>query len=132
MEAPIANHKGVRCASSGVASCQLSRMGGGGANEPTEEKNHIIFLGLKILTSYIRYFFQYLVVPSDTLSAVGQRNEPKHLGGAIFAREQSDQARGSVATERGEGVVGGGGCPPSHGRELFSFFDLKMCNLGHT
>ena len=37
------------------------------------------------------------------------RNEPKHLGGAIFARERSDQARGSVATERGEGV--GGGCP---------------------
>ena len=40
VEAPIANHKGVRCASSGVASCQLFRMGGGGggANEPTEKK----------------------------------------------------------------------------------------------
>ena len=34
------------------------------------------------------------------------RNEPKHLGGTIFARERSDQARGSVATERGEGVGG--------------------------
>ena len=28
-------------------------------------------------------------------------------GGTIFARERSDQARGSVATERGEGVEGG-------------------------
>ena len=44
------------------------------------------------------------------------RNEPKHLGGgAIFARERSDQARGSEATKRGEGVS------PSHGRELFHF-----------
>ena len=51
-------------------------------------------------------------------------------GGTIFARERSDQARGSVATERGQGV--GGGCPPSHGRELFHFSTLKMCNLGHT
>ena len=40
-------------------------------------------------------------------------------GGIIFARERSDQARGSVATERGKGV--GGGCPPSHGREIFIF-----------
>ena len=45
------------------------------------------------------------------------RNEPKHLGGTIFARERSDQARGSIATERGEGVGGF----PSHGRELFHF-----------
>ena len=50
------------------------------------------------------------------------RNEPKHLGGAIFARERSDQARGSVATERGEGLEGGvPPTPPSHGRELFIF-----------
>ena len=39
------------------------------------------------------------------------RNEPKHLG--------AQSLRGSVATERGEGV--GWGCPPSHGRELFHF-----------
>ena len=46
----------------------------------------------------------------------------KILGGSIFARERSDQARGSVATERGEGVGGGGrGCVPSHDRELFHF-----------
>ena len=31
--------------------------------------------------------------------------------------------RGSEATERGEGV--GGGCPPSHGRELFQFLALN-------
>ena len=37
----------------------------------------------------------------------------------FYLGERSDQARGSVATERGEGV--GGGCSPSHGRELFHF-----------
>ena len=44
------------------------------------------------------------------------RNEPKHLGGHNLCegakrpspRERSDRA-------------GGGGCPPSHGRELFHF-----------
>ena len=41
------------------------------------------------------------------------------IEGGGFARERSDQARGSLATERGEGV--GGGFPPSHGRELFHF-----------
>ena len=72
------------------------------------------FSGLKILfTSAIN------VVPFYYLVWRQWRNEPKHLGGAIFARERSDQARGSVATERGEDV--GGGCPPSHGRELFHF-----------
>ena len=46
-------------------------------------------------------------------------------GGTIFARERSDQARGSVATERGEGV-----CPPSHGRELFHFSTWKCAIWG--
>ena len=43
-------------------------------------------------------------------------------------RERSDQARGSEATERGEGV--GGGCPPSHGRESFQFLRSESNNLG--
>ena len=38
----------------------------------------------------------------------------KIWGGTIFARERSDEARGSVATERGEGV-GGGVLPPTLG-----------------
>ena len=49
------------------------------------------------------------------------RNEPKNLGGA-------QSLRGSVATERGEGVGVGGRVWEG----AFSFFDLKMCNLGHT
>ena len=40
-------------------------------------------------------------------------------GGTIFARERSDQARGSVATERGEGV----GVPPP---TLGSFFIFRL------
>ena len=50
------------------------------------------------------------------------RNEPKHWGGGggtIFARVRSDQARGSVATERGEDV--GGGVPPPTVRSFFIF-----------
>ena len=54
-------------------------------------------------------------------SCVQWRNKPKHLGGAIFVRERRDQARGSIATERGEGVGG----PPSHGREPFHFLTWK-------
>ena len=46
------------------------------------------------------------------------------------ARERSDQARGSEATERGEGV--GRGCPPSHGREIFQFWGSESCNLVHV
>ena len=46
------------------------------------------------------------------------------------ARERSDQARGSEATERGEGV--GGGCPPSDGRENFRFWGSESCNLVHA
>ena len=46
------------------------------------------------------------------------------------ARERSDQARGSEATERGEGV--GGGCRPSHGREIFQFWGSESCNLVHA
>ena len=49
-------------------------------------------------------------------------------GGTIIARERSYQARGSVATERGEGV--GGECPPSHGRELFHFSTWKCAIWG--
>ena len=49
------------------------------------------------------------------------RNEPKHLGGGIFARERSDQARGSVATERGEGGVP----PPTVG----NFFIFRLENV---
>ena len=49
------------------------------------------------------------------------RNEPKHLGGAIFPRERSDQARGSVATERGRGGVP----PPTVG----SFFIFRLENV---
>ena len=45
------------------------------------------------------------------------------LGGATFAREQSDQVGGGC---------GRGGVSPFLGRDLFSFFNLKMCNLGHT
>ena len=45
-------------------------------------------------------------------------------GGTIFARERSDQARGSVATERGEGV--GGGVPPP---TLGSFFIFRLENV---
>ena len=37
------------------------------------------------------------------------------IEGGGFARERSDQARGSLATEQG------GGFPLSHGRELFHF-----------
>ena len=48
----------------------------------------------------------------------------KIWGGTIFARERSDQARGSVATERGEGV--GGGCPPP---TLESFFIFRLENV---
>ena len=49
------------------------------------------------------------------------------------ARERSDQARGSKATERGEGVGGGGrGCPPSHGREICQFWGSESCNLVHA
>ena len=36
--------------------------------------------------------------------------------------------RGSVATERGDGV--GGGCPPSHGKELFHFSTWKCAIWG--
>ena len=50
------------------------------------------------------------------------RNEPNYLGGTIFARERSDQARGSVATERGEGV---GVPPPTVG----SFFIFRLENV---
>ena len=50
-------------------------------------------------------------------------------GCTIFARERSDQARGSVATERGEGVGGGGGGgvppPPTVG----SFFIFRLENV---
>ena len=52
------------------------------------------------------------------------RNEPKHLGGTIFARERSDQARGSVATERGW-VWEGGVPPPTVG----SFFIFRLENV---
>ena len=45
------------------------------------------------------------------------------------ARERSDQARGSEATERGEDVGGGGGVSPSHGREIFQFY---VYNFGGT
>ena len=37
--------------------------------------------------------------------------------------EQGGPKRGSEATERGEGV--GGGCPPSHGREIFEIMCMK-------
>ena len=43
------------------------------------------------------------------------------------ARERSDQARGSEATDRGEGVG-----PPSHGREIFQFWGSESCNLVHA
>ena len=66
-------------------------------------------------------------VEKCVLSLATWRNEPKHFGRAIFGRERSDQARGSVATERGEGV---GGCPPSHGRELFHFSTWKCAIWG--
>ena len=46
------------------------------------------------------------------------------------ARERSDQARGSEATERGQGV--GGGFPPSHGREIFQFWGSESCILVHA
>ena len=42
--------------------------------------------------------------------------------------EGAQSLRGSVATERGECV--GGGCPPSHARELFHFFYLKNVQSG--
>ena len=47
------------------------------------------------------------------------RNEPTNLGGTIFARERSDQARGSVATERGSVP------PPTIG----SFFIFRLENV---
>ena len=43
-------------------------------------------------------------------------------------RERSDQARGSEATERGEGVGGGG----VYGREIFQFWGSESCNLVHA
>ena len=49
-------------------------------------------------------------------------------GGTIFARERSDQARGSVATERGEGV--GGGCPPPTVGSFFNFSTWKCAIWG--
>ena len=52
------------------------------------------------------------------------RNEPKHLGGgaqSLRGSERSDQARGSVATERWEG----GGPPPTVG----SFFIFRLENV---
>ena len=64
----------------------------------------------------------YIFSGGSTLSS-GVMSQ-KNLGGTIFARERSDQARGSVATERGEGV--GGGC---HARELF-IFRLKNVQSG--
>ena len=47
--------------------------------------------------------------PAERFSKWGAqwRNEPNYLGGGgrtIFARERSDQARGSVATE-GQGLI---------------------------
>ena len=46
-------------------------------------------------------------------------------GGHNFARERSDQARRSVATDRREGV--GGGCPPPP--TLGSFFIFRLENV---
>ena len=51
---------------------------------------------------------------------VGQRIGGAPSGKVTNARERSDQARGSEATERGEGL--GGGVPPSQGREIFQFW----------
>ena len=54
------------------------------------------------------------------------RNEPNIWGGHNLCEGAKRPSRGSVATERGEGGVP----PPTVKR--FSFFDLEMCNLGHT
>ena len=47
-------------------------------------------------------------------------------GGTIFARERSDHVRGSVASERGQGVEGGVFPPPP---TLGSFFILRLENV---
>ena len=69
--------------------------------------------------------YMYITRGVDRSSKVG--DDFQLLGGN--ARERSDQARGSKATERGEGV--GGGVPPSHGREIFQFWGSESCNLVH-
>ena len=52
----------------------------------------------------------------------------------IWGRNLCEGAKRPGPRERsdGAGVGCGRGCPSSHGRELCIFFDLKMCNLGHT
>ena len=70
------------------------------------------------------HFFRVTLTKIQSINISGVMSQ-NIWGGIIFARERSDQARGSVATERGGGVWRG-----DTGRELFSFFDLKMCNLG--
>ena len=84
-----------------------------------------IFSGLKIHRSaYIQSMHFPFITDGMTLyysiiSAVMSQN----IWGAIFARERSDQARGSVVTERGEGVRG---CPPP---TVGSFFIFRLENV---